>query len=149
MNKIKSKILILFALLFAFSTCTVYSQKGWGPGSNYNKIYDVNTVETISGQVTSIDKIYPDKNMAYGMAYGIHLTLNTSDGDISVHLGPGWFIENQDIQINVGDNVIVTGSKVTYEGSKVIIAKEVTKGDQVLKLRDDNGYPLWSGWHNR
>jgi hypothetical protein len=141
----KSKLFVLFALLFAFTSCNIYSQNGWGRGSNYNKIYDVNTVETISGQVTKIDKIYPDK----GMSYGIHMILSTSAGDVSVHLGPGWFIENQDILISTDDNVTVTGSKVTYEGSKVIIAKEVTKGDQVLKLRDDNGYPLWSGWRNK
>ena len=47
------------------------------------------------------------------------------------------------------DNVTITGSKVTYEGNQVIIAKEVTKGDLVLKLRDDSGYPLWSGWRNK
>lgn len=141
----KSKTFILFVLLFIISSCNLYSQKGWGPGSNYNKIYDVNTVETISGQVTKIDKIYPNKNMSYG----IHMTINTSSGEISVHLGPGWYIENQDTQINQDDNVSVTGSKVTYEGIKVIIAKEVTKGDEVLKLRDDNGFPLWSGWRNR
>jgi hypothetical protein len=141
----KSLASILLILLFVFSSCSVYPQKGWGPGSNYNRMYDVNTVETISGQVTKVDKIYPDNNMSYG----IHLTLSTTTGEISVHLGPGWFIENQDTEVNAGDNVTVTGSKVTYEGSEVIIAKEVTKGDEVLKLRDDNGFPLWSGWRNR
>jgi hypothetical protein len=23
---------------------------------------------------------------------------------------------------------------------------EVKKGDEVLKLRDDTGFPVWSGW---
>jgi hypothetical protein len=141
----KSSKFILFILLFLFSSCNLYSQRGWGPGSNYNKIYNVNTVETITGQVTKIDKIYPDKNMSYG----IHMTLNTGSSEISVHLGPGWYIENQETNINADDNVIVTGSKVTYEDKDAIIAKEVIKGDQVLKLRDDNGFPLWAGWRNR
>jgi hypothetical protein len=26
---------------------------------------------------------------------------------------------------------------------------EVKKGDEVLKLRDDNGFPVWSGWRRR
>ena len=141
----KSRIFLLTALFFVFSSCNLYSQKEWGPGSKYNNIYDVNTVETISGKVIKIDKIYPDKNTSYG----VHMVLSTSSGDVSVHLGPGWYIENQDVQINTDDNVTVTGSRVAYEGNQVIIAKEVTKGDLVLKLRDDSGYPLWSGWRNK
>ncbi|HMS34797.1 MAG TPA: hypothetical protein PKC91_12005 [Ignavibacteria bacterium] len=50
--------------------------------------------------------------------------------------------------MNKGDNISVTGSKVTYKSDEIIIAKEVTKGDQILKLRDENGCPLLSGWRN-
>ena len=35
-----------------------------------------------------------------------------------------------------GDKVEVTGSRITYEGKPTIIAAEVKKGGQVLKLRD-------------
>ena len=76
------------------------------------------------------------------------MSLYTNNGDITIHLGPGWYIDNQVTQLNADDNVIVTGSRVTYEGNVVIIAKEVTKDGQVLKLRDDNGYPLWAAWRN-
>jgi hypothetical protein len=108
-------------------------------------MYDTKTVETISGSVISVEQILPDKNMSSG----IHLLLVTEKGSVSVHLGPAWYIDNQDTQIRNGDNVLITGSNVTYNGDQVIIAREVTKGDQVLKLRDENGYPLWSGWRNR
>jgi len=137
----KSKIFFLFTLLFAFCTYDIYSQKAQGPG---RVIYDVNTVETIVGQIRSIDKIYPVNNSSYGT----HMSLFTTTGDITIHLGPGWYIDNQVTQLNADDNVIVTGSRVTYEGNEVIIAKEVTKGGQVLKLRDDNGYPFWAAWRN-
>lgn len=138
----KFYITAILVLLFAGN---IYSQNGWGPGSNYNRLYDTKTIETIKGQVISIDQISPDKNMSAG----IHLLLNTENGNISVHLGPAWYIDNQDIQISKDDNISVTGSRVTYNDSPIIIAKEVVKGDQVLKLRDDNGYPLWSGWRNK
>jgi len=138
-------IALFITLLFVFVSCNSYSQDGWGRGSNYNRLYDVKTVETISGQVTNIDKVYPDKNSSYG----VHLTLSTSTGSISIHLGPGWYIEKQDVQIAKDDNITVTGSRVTYDGSQVIIAKEVVKGDMVLKLRDDEGYPFWAGWRNK
>lgn len=140
----RGKFYLAAALVLLFAG-NIYSQNGWGPGSSYNRMYDTKTVETISGSVMSIDQILPDKNMSVG----IHLLLITVNGNVSIHLGPAWYIENQDIQIIKGDNVSVTGSKVTYNGDQIIIAKEVIKGDQLLKLRDENGYPLWSGWRNK
>jgi hypothetical protein len=118
---------------------------GWGMESQYNRMYDPKTVETLSGEVVSVDKITPIK----GMSYGIHLTLKTDKETVSVHLGPGWYIENQDVKIEPKDKVDVTGSKITFEGKPAIIAAEVKKGDESLKLRDENGIPVWSGWKKR
>ena len=73
------------------------------------------------------------------------MSIFTQAGDITIHLGPEWYIDSQILQLKVDDNVIVTGSKVTYEGNLVIIAKEIIKDGQVLNLRDDIGFPLWSG----
>jgi hypothetical protein len=137
----KSKIFILFAILIALYSSNLYSQKAQGPESNNNINYVVNSVETILGQVRSIENIYSVNNTSYD----IQMVLYTSSGDISVHLGPSSYLVDQNFKINTEDNVIVTGSKMNYNGSIVIIAKEVTKGDNVLKLRDDYGNPLWIG----
>ncbi|NUO07559.1 MAG: DNA-binding protein [Candidatus Brocadia sp.] len=118
---------------------------GWGIGAPYNKIYDPKTVETISGEVVSVDIITPMK----GMCYGVHLMVKADKETISVHLGPGWYIENQDTKIEPKDKVEVTGSRVTLEGKPVIIAAEVRKGEEILKLRNKEGFPLWSGWRRR
>ena len=139
----RSKLFIPLAMLFLFFSSSLFSQQGWG--SKYNNLYDVNTVETISGQVTVIDKVYSDNSNSYG----VHLIIKTGSGDMAVHLGPGWYIEEQTVQINTNDNVTLTGSKVMYEGSQIIIAKEVNKSGQLLKLRDDKGIPVWSGWKNK
>jgi hypothetical protein len=119
--------------------------EGWGMGSQYNRLYNPKTVETISGEVVSVDKITPME----GMSYGIHLMLKTEKETISVHLGPGWYIERQDIKIEPKDKVEVTGSRITYEGKPGIIAAEVKKGDEVLILRDESGVPVWAGWRKR
>jgi hypothetical protein len=74
------------------------------------------------------------------------MTVKTDKEMISVHLGPGWYMENQDVKIEAKDKVEVKGSKITFGGKPAIIAAEVKKGDQVLKLRDDNGFPVWSAW---
>jgi len=141
-------IVWLAATLMVFcSGTTVLAQPwrgsgGWGMGGSYQRMYDPATVETVSGEVTSVEKITPMK----GMRYGIHLLLKTESGTLSIHLGPGWFIERQDIRIAKGDKVRVTGSRVTVAGKLAIIAAEVVKGNDRLLLRDKAGVPVWSGW---
>ncbi len=97
----KTRKFYLTAALVLFFAGNIYSQNGWGPGSSYNSMYDTKTVETISGSVISVQQILPDKNMSSG----IHLLLVTENGSVSVHLGPAWYIDNQDTQIRNGDNV--------------------------------------------
>jgi len=118
---------------------------GWGPGTPYNKMYDPKTVETISGEIISVDRITPNK----GMAGGVHMNVKTDKETISVHLGPSFYIENQDVKLQAKDKVEVKGSRITFGGKPAIIAAEVKKGDEVLKLRDDTGFPVWSGWRRR
>ncbi len=115
---------------------------GWGMGTQYQRMYNPATVETISGTVESVDKITPMK----GMSYGVHITVKTDKETVSVHLGPGWYVERLDTKIEKGDKIEVKGSRVTMMGKPAIIAAEVKKGDNVLKLRDENGIPAWSGW---
>lgn len=118
---------------------------GWGEGTPYNRLYDVKTVETISGEVASADRIKPMR----GMSWGVHLKLKTEKETIPVHLGPAWFVENQDIKIEPKDTVEVKGSRVTVDGKPAMIASEVKKGGQTLVLRDENGTPAWAGWKKR
>jgi hypothetical protein len=141
----KTKLYILIALLFGFSVFNAYSQDEVGIGSGFKNLYDINTVETIIGEVISVDKVYSDNNLTYG----VHMALYSVEGLISIHLGPSWFVDNQDIQLTSGDYVSVTGSRLTFNNNQVIIAKEVMKDSAVLLLRDDTGYPLWAAMPNR
>lgn len=115
---------------------------GWGMGGGYQRMYNPATVETVAGTVESIDRITPRK----GMASGVHVTLQTEKGALSVHLGPEWYVERLDTKIAKGDSIEVRGSRITYNDKPAIVAAEVKKGDAVLKLRDENGIPAWAGW---
>lgn len=115
---------------------------GWGPGTAYGRIYDAKTVETVSGEVVKVDRITPMR----GMSSGVHLVVKTDKGDVSVHLGPQWYLENQDVKIEPKDKVEIKGSRVTVQGQPAILAAEVKKGDAILKLRDEAGVPMWAGW---
>jgi len=118
---------------------------GWGPGTKYGGMYDPKILETVSGQVVKVAKITPIR----GMSYGVHLILKAGKGNIPVQLGPGWYIENQDMKIEPKDKLEIKGSRKTFEGKPTIIAAEIKKGSEVLKLTDEDGYPFWAGWRRR
>ena len=115
---------------------------GWGHGGPYGRLYDPKTVSTVAGEIASIDLFTPMQ----GMRGGVHLQLKTGTDLLPVHLGPSWFIENQDTKLEVKDKVEVKGSRVVLDGKLTMIAAEVKKGDEVLKLRDEAGVPYWAGW---
>ncbi len=142
-------ILILSVLLvtdgFAQRGVRWVGSRGWRAGTPYNRMYDPKTVETISGEVVSVDTL----TFMQGMSYGVHVMVKTDKETVSVHLGPGWYILNQDMKIEPKDRIEVKGSRITFEGKPAIIAAEVRKGEDLMKLRDDNGFPVWSGWRKR
>lgn len=135
-------VLLSTSLIFAQPMRMWKGSGGWGMGSKYQGMYDTKTVETLSGEVIKVDKITPMK----GMHYGVHVQLKTEKETLSVHLGPGWYIERLDTKIEKGDKIEVKGARATFAGKPAIIAAEVKKGDNILKLRDENGIPVWAGW---
>jgi hypothetical protein len=90
------------------------SSGGWGPGSPSNRMYDPKTVETIAGEVVSVSPITPNK----GMDAGVHTMVNTGKETVSVHLGPSWYLENQDVKIEPKDKVEVKGPKLPSEANR-------------------------------
>ncbi len=93
----------------------------------------------------SVEKLTPVK----GMSSVVYLLLKTEKETISVHLGPSWYLDNQEAQVEPKDKIEITGSRLALDGKPVLIAAEVKKGDGILKLRDENGVPMWAGWRRR
>jgi len=141
---------VFMAFLATLAAATVFAAPwgrwqgsgGWGGNGAYQRLYNPATVETLKGTVESVDKITPMR----GMNYGIHLTVKTEKGTLPVHLGPVWYIERQDTKFAKGDIVEVKGSMVNFNGNPALIAAEVKKGEALLKLRDERGFPFWAGW---
>lgn len=85
-----------------------------------------------------------------GMYPGMALLVDTkSQGQVLVHLGPVWYLERQEFTINPGDEVGIKGMCDKLNGKTVVVAYELTKGDYVLHLRDDQGRPNWEAWRRR
>jgi hypothetical protein len=76
----------------------------------------------------------------------VRMQVKTDTGDITVRLGPAWYLDHQDIQLQTGDYVSVEGTRMARVGESVMIASAVHKGNQVLILRDQEGVPVWRGW---
>ncbi|HVZ17175.1 MAG TPA: hypothetical protein VG897_08670, partial [Terriglobales bacterium] len=73
--------------------------------------------------------------------------LIVKDGEqtLEVCLCPKAFLDTMDTAFAKGDEVEILGSKVSEsEGKTIILAREVTKGQNTLVLRDKNGEPVWT-----
>jgi len=115
-----------------------------GLGDPYKKIFDSKTIKTISGQVIKIDQV-PE----FGFGLQMRLTVFVDKKDIvPVYLGPAFYLVGpwQAKHFKLGDKVTVSGSQVTVKGEPLMIAMTVKLGNEVLRLRDQEGIPAWIGW---
>lgn len=62
------------------------------------------------------------------------------------HLGPNWYIGNQELRLKTGDKITVTGSRVSIGGKPAIISSDIRRGEDILKLRDSDGTRLRVAW---
>lgn len=74
---------------------------------------------------------------------GVHLQGTNDDGPMEIHAGPSSFLEAKEFAFRNGDVLVVVGSKVTWRGKSVLLARQIVRGDVTLELRDDKGNPLW------
>jgi hypothetical protein len=106
-----------------------------------SRLYNPQAAETLAGRVAALNRIASKKA---GKPDRVTMVLQTDRGAVKVHLGPADYLNQQALQLAVGDQVEVKGVKVNRPKVNIFIAGEVRKGDQVLKLRDDaTGRPLW------
>ena len=115
-----------------------------GIGDPYKKIFDSKTIKTISGQVIKIDQV-----REFGFGLQMRLTVFIDKKEIlPVYLGPAFYIVGpwQAKHFKLGDKVTVRGSQVTIKGEPLMIAVTVKLGNEVLRLRDQEGIPAWIGW---
>lgn len=121
--------------------CCQNNQPRWNRGRYRRNNYDLSKIETLNGQVVSVDR-YTSRR---GLSEGIHLLVSTDQETVEVHLAPSWYLENQDFDIVPEDKIAITGSRIDLDGEQAIIARQIKKGNETLLLRDENGFPLWRG----
>jgi hypothetical protein len=98
--------------------------------------YDTKAVVTIKGVV---DEIHESKTR--GDHPGLHLILKTETETVEVHACPVRFMTDLEFAIEKGDTLTVEGSRP--EAGGIVVAREITKGQTSLILRDKTGAPVW------
>ena len=130
------RLLSIAASVFALTSCLMAST---GPGMHrMMRMYDPSTETTFKGTVEGV------AHPARGPLMGTHLSVKTGDGVVAVALGPANFIASSGFAFVKGNQLEITGSKVTINGKEWIIAREVVKDARTLTLRDKDGNPKWS-----
>jgi len=100
--------------------------------------YDSTTETKVKGTVQEVKLVPPSggKPLEY-------LTLKSGADTVDVLLCPKSFYDDMGASFKAGDEIEVTGSKVKQGGNDLILAREVTKGNDVLILRFKDGKPAW------
>ncbi len=132
--------LMVYAALIADTANLTAPQIRWGENSRIGKLYNPNTFEEHAGTVISFQQTKP--RLARWHALVVFLK-TPKDDHLEVHLGPQWFLEENALDLQINDTVYVSGSKVTVEDRKFLVANKITKGDKTLVLRKDDGKPVW------
>lgn len=137
-------IIYLFVALFASSPGAAHAF-WWSGGDNQSGLnletgYDINTVTTMSGRVTSIQAGDDHRT--------VQLELENNGIRVVVVLGPQHYWAGHGIALKSGDNITVRGSKAQgINGVVYILAEKITDTSQetTVSLRNESGRPAWTG----
>ena len=100
--------------------------------------YDKSKEKTVAGTVEAVTEVTGGRGGG-----GLHVTLTAESEKWEVFLGPQAYSRSIGLTLAKGDAITVTGSADAKQ--RTVVAREVRKGDKTYRLRDENGFPLWSG----
>ncbi|MBU4233175.1 MAG: hypothetical protein L6277_17300 [Desulfobacterales bacterium] len=144
---LKFKGLLVIALVMTMALAgPALAQPGPGGGMGRGMgpvVYNPQTVTTVTGLV---EKLADLPSLGRGGGKGMQyrgVLLKTDQGSLMVDLAPGWYLNQKKFVVQAGATVSATGSKVTLDNQPGLIAREVTVNGTTLKLRDEQGVPVW------
>jgi hypothetical protein len=73
---------------------------------------------------------------------GAHVMLQTTAGNVDVHLGDARFLHLAKLNISQGANMRIVGQMSAVGKNQVFLARLVQVGAQVVAVRSDHGLPL-------
>jgi hypothetical protein len=73
----------------------------------------------------------------------LYFTLWTRHGVVVVEVGPQEFVQQGGFKLEAGQMVTVVGMPVVVDNREMVLAREITRGGSVFRVRDRNGQPMW------
>ena len=73
---------------------------------------------------------------------GAHATIQTTSGQVDVHLGNAKVLEANHLTLNAGDSVRIVGEPLALGEGTYFAARIVQKGTQAVAVRNAKGFPL-------
>jgi hypothetical protein len=144
MDKFKGLLVFALAMTLALAGPALAQPRPGGMGSGKGPVvYNPQTVTTVTGQVEKLAEL---PSLGRGGGKGMHyrgVLLKTDQGSLMVDLAPAWYLNEKKFAVKVGDTVTATGSKGFLANDPGLIAREVTVNGMTLKLRDEQGVPMW------
>lgn len=125
------KLVSVAALIVLFASIT--GRAATAPAPEYDKSAEVKLKGVIDDVKTGADN-------------SIHLTLKSANGPVEVFVAPEKFLKEMEINFAKGDAIEVVGSQLTVNGNAILLAREVTRNNDVVTIRDEHGKPVWLGW---
>jgi hypothetical protein len=126
------------AVFLTLLTPAGLSQRRRGRGGGMPQ-YDVATELTLRGSVKKVESHKGKMGWA-----GTHLVVQSEGETLTIHVGPTQYLAEQGFSFAEGDQIVVTCSKVKFEGIDALVAREIRIGDRLLTLRNQQGTPAWS-----
>jgi hypothetical protein len=99
-----------------------------------NPTYERSTEVTLDGSALYVAEAPP---------LGLFAIMKDGQGEIQVFFGPSQFVAQEGVQPQTGDSIKVVGSRVKWDGTEIILAREVTRNGKTASLRTKDGAPRW------
>jgi len=109
--------------------------KAIAEGRNHS-LYDASKEVSLQGTVAKFTENSTD------LPVGAHVLVQTSSGQVDVHLGNPRLLKLNNMTISQGANIRIVGEPVSTNQGTFFLARLVQQGTQVVAVRSTTGIPL-------
>lgn len=126
----------IFAFAIALGFCgSANAQEAKQPDTSQLRSYSVGRESSVIGTVVKFD------SASSMLPAGAHVLLQTSAGQIDVHLGNAKVLLAAHFELNPGDSVRIVGEPLALGDTTYFAARVVQKGAQAVAVRNTRGFP--------